>query len=90
MLHLFAAGEYEELLIVAERVVSIQGELEIERGSGKVRLYSNPNLQGGRSFPKVVGSLIALDNGVSIPVPQSPSEVGKRMSDALIRRTVMP
>lgn len=88
MMHLFAVGEYDEILIVAERVVSIQAELEVNR-AGNLVMYSNPNVSPN-SWPKIIGSMIGLDNGTSIPVPQKPNEVGNRMSEAVIRRTVMP
>jgi len=89
-MHLFFVGDYDETLVVAERVVSIQGELEVERGSGAVRMYSNPNVQGGKGFPHFTGSLIGLDNGVTIPVPQSPAVVGARLAAAIVRQSVMP
>jgi hypothetical protein len=87
MMHLFEVGQYGELLIVAERVVSVQAELEIERGSGAVKLYDDG---AGQKRPRVIGSLIGLDNGVTIPVPQSPTVIGLAMSEAVTRRTVMP
>lgn len=83
MLHLFAVGAYDEILIVSERVASIQAELKVDRAGQQMAppVYAEPIFEG---------SLISLDNGVSIPVPQSPSEVGRRMSEAITRRTVMP
>jgi len=86
-MHLFAVGEYDETLIVAGRVVSIQGEMEIDR-AGNLVMYSS-RLEG-KPHPKLIGSLVSLDNGTTIPVPQTPAEVGRRMSEAVLRQTVMP
>lgn len=81
-MHLFAVGAYDETLIVAERVASIQAELKVDRAGQQMAppIYAKPVFEG---------SLISLDNGVSIPVPQGPDEVAQRMRDAIVRRTVM-
>lgn len=87
MMHLFEVGEFKEILVVAERVVSVTAEMEIERGSGAVKLYDDG---AGKKRPNIIGSFISLDNGTSIMVPQSPTVVGLAMSEAMTRRTVMP
>lgn len=82
-MHLFAVGEYDETLIVAERVVSVQARLAVDRAGQAMAppAYERPTFEG---------SMIGLDNGTTIPVPQKPNEVGHRMSEAITRRTVMP
>lgn len=82
MMHLFAVGSYDEVLIVAERVVSIQAEPKIDRAGQQVA----PPIYDKAVFE---GSIISLDNGTSIPVPQSPKAVAERMAAAINRRTVM-
>lgn len=86
MMHLFEVGQFKEILIVAERVVSIQAEFSYDR-AGNLVMYGDGFVP---DRPKVVGSIITLDNGTSIPVPQSPTVVGLAMSEAVTRRTVMP
>lgn len=81
-MHLFAVGEYDETLVVAERVASIQAEVEVDRAG---RLMAPPDYDR----PSFSGSLISLDNGVTLSVPQTPEQVAERMRDAVIRRTVM-
>lgn len=83
MMHLFYVGEFEETLIVAERVVSIQAQLAVDRAG---RLIAPPDYER----PRFEGSMISLDNGTSILVPQTPAVVGRRMSEAITRRTVVP
>jgi len=81
---LFAVGEFDETLIDAERFLAVQPEFELERGSGKIRMmHADP------SRPAIIGSLITLEGGVTIPVPQTPREVGRRVADAIVRRSVM-
>lgn len=86
MMHLFEVGPFKEILITAERVVSVQADLDHDR-AGNLVMVGN-GIDPDR--PRILGSIISLDNGTSIVVPQSPTEVGLAMSEAITRRTVMP
>ena len=82
-MHLFYVGDYDDVLIVAERVVSIQAVIQIDRAGQAIAppAYREPSFDG---------SMVTLDNGTTISVPQSVDEVGRRISEAIVRQSVMP
>lgn len=74
-------GHYDELLIVAEAIVSIEGLAE-ERGGHPVA--------GPDGLPKFTASMVGLENGHTLQVPHPPAEVAKRRRDAIVSKTIVP
>lgn len=74
-------GHYDELLIVAEAIISIEGVVETRGGHTVV---------GADGLPKFVASMVALENGHTLKVPHPPSEVEKRRRDAIVNKTMGP
>lgn len=73
-------GEFDELLIVAESIISIEGIPETRGGHVVMR--------DGR--PHLVASMVALENGHTLQVPHPPREVAKRRRDAIVNKTMVP
>ena len=84
--HIALFGDYDEILIVAERIISIEGIPETDRAN-QVVMYSNGV---NPSHPRWIGSAVGLDNGTTITVPQGPQEVAKRRHDAIMRQGMLP
>lgn len=71
--HIARFGNYDDLLIVVERIVSIEGLMETRGG--------HP-VAGADGLPKFTSSMISLENGHSLQVPHSPEEVSRRIMEA--------
>lgn len=82
MTRLFAVGEFDETLIDAERFLAVQAVIAVDRAGQRMAppAYARPTFEG---------SLITLEDGVTIPVPQSAREVGRRLAAAINRQSVM-
>ena len=81
--HIAVFGDYDETLIVAERIVSATGILALDRAN-------RPIAPPAYEIPQYAGSMVGLDNGITFEVPHSPGEVMKRRHDAIMRGTMMP
>ncbi len=80
MNHIFYAGEYDEHLIMVEKIDHIEGLMD--EAGGHVRLRAGK--------PHFIGARIVMDTGNMIPVPQTPDELKDRIREASIRKTVLP
>lgn len=78
--HIATFGAYDEILIVAERIISIEGVPETRGGHVVVR--------DGR--PHYIASMVGLDTGTSMQLPHPPQEVAQRRRDAILRGSMLP
>ena len=81
--HIAVFGQYDELWIVAERVISAEGIPAVDRAG-------RPIMPPTYETAQFDGSMVGLDNGVSLRVPHSPDEVFQRCTDAILRKSMLP
>lgn len=74
-------GHYDELIIVVEHIISVEGLAETRGG--------HP-VPGPDGKPKFTASMIGLDNGTSLQVPHTPREVAQRRREAIAHKVMVP
>lgn len=80
--HIMVLGKYDEILLVAERVIAIDG---IPETRGDIVILSSVTGE-----PKFVGAQVSLDTGQHFEVPQPPQEVARRRYEAITRAGMLP
>lgn len=80
MNHIFYAGEFDQYLVVVEKIDHIEGVMD--------KVGSHVRLRDGK--PHFTGSMIVMETGMTIPTSQTPDELAQRIRTASIRKTILP